>query len=161
MSAYLFSPQKKKNWFEHKYGYARTQNQVKIGDNDMGESAWKADNVNPYKTSTIDHLLDTILSPGGAHASRENFRIQENTRRNLSLLKTHAKSGASGQSLLRGSPSTVEMIKQEARSHSTIVASMKSLRLPQLTHRHYVPSATLGDYKNSEIISHLELRQLE
>lgn len=113
-------------------------------------------------SSTIDQLLDTILSPGAVRSeSKEDLHKVEVMNRNLSLLKMHAKSGASGQPLLRGSPSTVEMIKHEARSHSTIVASMKSLKLPQLTQRNYVPSSTLNDYKNSKIISHLELRQLD
>jgi len=107
--------------------------------------------------------LDTILSPGaaGAEGKGELQKVNNQAKRNLSLLKTHARSGASGQPLLRGSPSAVEMIKREARSHSTIVASMKSLKLPQLTQKNYVPSSTLNDYHNSKIISHLELRQLE
>ena len=76
-------------------------------------------------------------------------------------MKAHAKSGASGQPQLRGSPSSVEMIKHEARSHSTIVASIKSLKLPQLKRKNYVPSSKLNDFENSKIVSHLELRQLD
>jgi len=75
--------------------------------------------------------LKTILSPVtiGIDPKKDLRQANKGKKRNLSLLKNHAKSGASGQPL-RGSPSCVEMIKQEARSHSTVTANIKSLKLP-------------------------------
>ena len=76
----------------------------------------------------------------------------------MQLSAIYEKSGASGQ-FLSTSPSLTK-IKYQARSKSLASNKMKSLKLPSLTMRSYIPSGRADHYENSKLTSNQELRSL-